>query len=140
MEQNEIHLSFNVWNFNDITHADISDALKLLPHKALVKGESRNPKNTKPNSPKIKENGWLLDSNLGNYAPFEDQMNNLLDVLEPRIEILKPICLKYDCEFSCALYVYRDNGESTPWVHLDGRYNKFIKEVNVEFDLDLYVL
>jgi Domain of unknown function (DUF4279) len=72
-------------------------------------------------------------------ASFEDQMNSLLDIFEPRVEILKPLCSKYDCEFSCGLFVYRDNGESTPSVHLNGRYNNFIKELNVEFDVDLYV-
>ncbi|PWG82123.1 DUF4279 domain-containing protein [Pararcticibacter amylolyticus] len=53
--------------------------------------------------------------------------------------LFKPLCEKYECEFSCALFVYFGNGESTPWVHLNSRYNKLIKELDIEFDIDLYV-
>ncbi len=140
MKRNQVDLRFSIWNFEDLSHSEISDTLGLLPQKVYIKGEFRNPKNTNPDSPRVKKNGWILNSGLDEYAPFEHQMNNLLDILEPRIDTLKEISVKYLCEFSCALHVYRDNGESTPSVHLDERYNNFIKEVNVEFDLDLYVV
>lgn len=83
-------------------------------------------------------NAWFLESPLGKYASFEDQMNDLLDILEPKADTLMQIANKYLCEFSCALFVYQGNNESTPSVHLDGRYNKFVGTVNVEFDIDLY--
>jgi hypothetical protein len=38
------------------------------------------------------------------------------------------------------LYVYTDNDESTPWVHLDSRYHEVTKDLNIEFDLDLMLL
>jgi len=139
MEKNQVKLSFCIWNFEHVSHLDISKILDLLPEKIYVRGEKLNPHNSDPNSPKIINNGWLLGSGLDEHAAFEDQMNSLLDILEPRVEILKPLCSKYYCEFSCGLFVYRDNGESTPSVHLNGRYNNFIKELNVEFDVDLYV-
>ncbi len=139
MENNQVILSFCIWNFEDISHSDISEMLGLLPEKTYVKGEKRNPNNLDPNSPKIKNHGWLLGSGLDEHAPFEDQMNNLLNKLEPRVSVLKSLCSKYYCEFSCGMFVYRDNGESTPSVHLNDRYNNFIRELNVEFDVDLYV-
>jgi hypothetical protein len=138
-KKNSLVLCFAIWDFEDISHATISEKLDLVPEKILVKGEKRNPRNLNPDSPQIKNNGWLLGSGLDEYSSFEDQMNNLLNMLEPKIDVLEELCQKYACEFSCALFVYKENGESTPSVHLDGRYNNFIKQLNIEFDLDLYV-
>lgn len=67
-------------------------------------------------------------------------MNALLDLLEPKTDILKPICDKYYCEISCGMFIYFGNEESTPWVHLDARYNDLINKLNIELDLDMYVL
>ncbi len=65
----------------------------------------------------------------------------MLDFLEPKIDVLAPLSKKYECEFSLAIFIMNRN-ESTPWIHLDKRYNefikKFIKKVDVEFDIDLY--
>lgn len=134
--KNEIIVSFGIFDFNDITHDDITQTLGLKPIKCYVKGQKRNPKNH--NSPLIKKNSWIIDSGLNKYSTFEDQMDSLLCTIESRIELFKPFCEKYYCELSCALFVYVDNGESTPWVHLGTKYNKLLKDLNIEFDLDLY--
>jgi len=72
------------------------------------------------------------------YATFDEQMNALLDILESKIDVFRELAYKYYMEFSCAIFTYYDNEESTPWIHLGERYNKLIKEVNIEFDVDLY--
>ena len=64
----------------------------------------------------------------------------MLDVIETKIEAFKFLCEKCYCEFSCALFMYTDTEESTPWVHLDSRYNGIVKELNIEFDVDIYLL
>ena len=79
-----------------------------------------------------------MDSGLGQYASFEDQMSTLLDMIEQRIDVFKMLSTKYYFEFACAIFTYKDNEESTPWVHLDKRYNKIAGELNIEFDVDLY--
>lgn len=66
-------------------------------------------------------------------------MESLLDIIESNIDRFKILCDRYYCEFSCALFVYAGNDESTPWVHLNSRYNELVKTLNVEFDVDLYV-
>jgi len=81
-----------------------------------------------------------MGSGLDKYSSFDDQMNSLLDIIESKIDLFKPLCERYYCEFSCGIFVYFDNGESTPWVHLDKRYNEISKALNIEFDVDLYVL
>lgn len=65
-------------------------------------------------------------------------MNKLLDMIEERIDAFQLLSSKYYLEFACAIYTYKDNGESTPWVHLDKRYNTIAGILNIEFDIDLY--
>lgn len=64
-------------------------------------------------------------------------MTIILDALEPKLNILKEYSKKYYCEFFYALFL--NNGEeNVPWIHLDKRYVSFIKEVDAEFDFDIY--
>lgn len=135
--QNEVVVSFGIFDFNDISHNDISQLLEIQPDKVYIKGEKRNPKN--PTSPLIKKNSWIMRSGLDKYSSFEDQLTSLLDIIENKLADFKTLCDRYYCEISCALFVYVDNDESTPWVHLNTRYNKLLKELNIEFDLDLYI-
>ncbi len=130
-------MSFGIFDFNDIAHEELTKLIQIQPVKVYIRGEKRNPRN--PNSPLIKQNGWIMESPLDKYSTFEEQMNYLLNILESKMEIFKLICHKYYCEFSCGIFVYYGNEESTPWVHLDNRYNNLIKELNIEFDVDLYV-
>ncbi|MGM5631399.1 DUF4279 domain-containing protein [Apibacter raozihei] len=133
--KNKIHFDFSIWNYEDITHKEITHILRIIPSKVYVKGERINPEN-----PKIsKQNGWILKSSLDKYVSFEDQLNVMLDLLEPKIEELQMLSEKHKCEFefSLAIFILNQN-ESTPWVHLNKRYNDFIRKVDVEFDFDIY--
>lgn len=135
---NEIVLRFGIFDFEDVSHDDITSMLDLLPTKVLIKGQRRNPKNT--NSPLINRNGWLIDAPSGKYSSFEDQMTFFIELIYSKLDLFRPLCKRYYCEFSCALFIYADNEESTPWIHLGSRYNKMAEELNIEFDLDLYVI
>lgn len=139
MKKNEVIVDFVIADFNDITHEEITRKIGINPIKVYVKGEKRNPRNPKSTA-LLKNNRWVMGSSLDKYSSFEDQMNALLNIIEPKIELFRPFCAKYYCEFSCAVYIYFDNEESTPWVHLNARYNKLITELNIEFDVDLYCL
>ena len=137
MKKNEVILGFSIIDFNDITHNEISQTLGVEASFVRVKGQKKNPRN--PNSPLIEVNKWMIDSGLDKYSDFDSQMDALLDIIESKYDLFKQFCEKYCCEFSCGIFVYFDNGESTPWVHLDSRYNKINKELNIEFDVDFYV-
>jgi len=76
-----------------------------------------------------------MGGGLDMYAPFEDQMNNILDIIERKMDIFELLSKKYYFEFACAIFVYKDNGESKPSVHLDNRYNKIAELLNIEFVL-----
>jgi len=132
--KNEIFLDFTIADFEDISHEEITQALGIKPMKIYTKGQKANP-----NFGLIsRRNRWIIGNGLDKYASFEEHMNALLDIIESKKTLFKPFCEKYYCEFSCAIYVYYDNGESTPSIHFNSRYNKLIRELNIEFDLDLY--
>lgn len=137
--KNEIFLDFRIVGFEDLTPDKITKIIGINPSKIIVKGEKRNPQKTDSKAI-YKNNVWIVHSGLDKYHSFEQQMNALLDKLEPKIDLLKPLCQKYYSEFSCGLFLYYPSEESTPWVHLNSRYNKIIKELNTEFDIDLYTL
>ncbi|CVK16164.1 protein of unknown function (DUF4279) [Apibacter mensalis] len=135
LDLNNMYFDFCIWNYEDITHEDITRMLEITPSIVYVKGQR-----IRPNIPRLsKQNGWILKNPLDNKSLFEDQLNAMLDLLEPKIEILQMLSKKYGCEyeFSLALFIY-NRKESTPWVHLTPRYNEFIRQIEVEFDLDLY--
>ena len=137
--RNEVFLEFKICDFEEITPDEISNKLGVKPTKVYVKGQKRNP--TNPDGKAVfKNNVWVVDSGLDKYASFEQHMNAMLDIIEPRTNLFKPFCSKYYCEFACAIFIRYDNNESTPWIHLNERYNKLVKKLDIEFDIDLYCL
>lgn len=119
-----------------MTHEEITEMVGIKPTEVFVKG-ARIPK-ARSESAVYKFNAWFLEAGLDKYADFEQQMNSLLDILEPKQAFLKPLSEKYKCAFSCMAKIYYDNGESTPSIHLDDRYNRFVNNVKADFDVDLY--
>ncbi|HVW12287.1 MAG TPA: DUF4279 domain-containing protein [Mucilaginibacter sp.] len=136
MDKNKVDLRLIICDFDDITHDDITNLTNIKPTYIRIKGEKRNPKNV--NSAVWSGNLWSMDSGLGQLVSFEDQMNKLLDMIEEKIDVFKVLSSKYYLEFACAVFTYKDNGESTPWIHLDRRYNRIANLLNIEFDVDLY--
>lgn len=137
--KNEVVLEFKIVGFEDVSHEYISKITGVNPAKVFIKGQKRNPSN--PNGKALhKNNIWVINASLGKYASFDDQLNTLLEIIESKIEIFKIFSIKYYCEFSCALFIYSNGEESTPWLHLNSRYNRLIKELNIEFDVDIYCM
>ena len=97
--RNEVILDFCIWDFNDITSDDITRILGIQPVKVYLKGEKRNPQNP-TSTVVIKKNGWRMRSTLDKYSTFEDQMNAMLDVIESKIDLFRPLCERYFAEFS----------------------------------------
>ena len=136
--KHQVYLNFTISDFENITHDGISHALGMKPYKVYIKGEKKNPNSSLDTPILWKFNRWIMAAPLDEYSSFEDQMNATLDIIEPKIDLFKPFCEKYRCEFSCAIYIHYDNGESIPSVYLGSRYNSLIKELNIGFDIDLY--
>jgi len=134
--KNRIVLDIGIWDFEGISHDEITETIGVSPIKKHVKGERINPKF----SPIAKKNGCIMTAPCSEYDSFKVQMEALLDLIELKKEAFRALTSKYYCEFSCALYIYTDNEESTPWVHLDSRYYEVTKELKIEFDIDIILL
>jgi len=131
--KNKIVLTIGIWDFEDITHQEISDALGLTPIKIFVKGEKTNPKF----QVLAKKNGWMYSQVDREYEPFKDQLDSLIELIKSRQTIWKKFARNYYCELSCAIFK-DDAEESMPWVHLTREHIGFLNEFRIEFDLDLY--
>ena len=136
MNSNEVVLRFCIWGFDDITHDEISKALGVNPTKVYIKGQRKHANF----SALAKENGWLFEPDYDRYASFQDKLAFLLQFLTPRTEVIKEYCKKYKCEISCGVYIYFENGESTPSIYLNTEYNRIIKELDIAFDVDIICL
>lgn len=131
--KNKIVLTLGIWDFSDITHQEISDALALIPVKIFIKGERTSPKL----QILAKKNGWMYSQANREFDSFEIQMNDLIELLRTRESALKELTKKYYCELSCAVFEVSEE-ESMPWVHLTKAHIMFLNEFSIEFDLDLY--
>ena len=131
--KNYVDLSFCIGEYNDITHQELTELLGLEPIKVYVKGEPKHPHHPATWS----SNRWYYKPALEEFASFDEQMEAIYDVLTARKEVLKPICERYYCELSCEVFIYADSEESTPWIHLGTKYNDLVKELNIEFDVDI---
>ncbi len=132
----EITLSLKVVRFDDISHEELTELLSLSPTKTHKKGAPKNP--GKPEGPTRKYNSWIYEVPCEKSTPFEIQLAHLLDIIESRIEAFKILSNQHILEIGCVLYLRYDSNESIPSIHLDSRYRDILKEVNFEFDLDLY--
>jgi len=131
--KNDLSVRFEIWDFEDITCDDITNSLNLQPFKTYVKGTEIHE-----NSPKKSQrNGWMYGAGYGTGKDFSGQMEDILEVLIPKLNLLKAYSEKYYCEISCALFL-NSREESVPWIHLDKSQIIFMKEVNAEFDVDIY--
>jgi len=135
-KRNKIDLNLLIADFDDIAPDEITELLQIQPVHKYIKGQRKNPHN--PQSPLWNGNGWRMASGLDSYATFEDQMNAILDIIEAKYDRFEKLCSQYYCEFSCAIFTYSNNEESTPWIHLGKRYHRIASALNIEFDIDLY--
>lgn len=131
---NYVELYFGIFDFEENNHDKITQILDISPTKLHYKGKIIHPKY----SIEAKTNAWILENNFSlKTDSFEEKLNALLEILEPKIDILSNLSKMYYCEFSCAIFI-ENKEESNPWIHLGERYNEFAGKVNVEFDFDIY--
>lgn len=137
--ENEIKLDFRIWGYDDIEAKEITEYLGLEPSRIIIAGQKINPKSTNPNAV-FKNNCWIINSPKERSDSFEEHLNSLLNIIEPKIDLFKLFCNKYFSEFSCYIVISASSEESRPWIHLGSRFNKVMYELNCEFDVDLQIL
>ncbi|MCB9045465.1 MAG: DUF4279 domain-containing protein [Chitinophagales bacterium] len=140
MAANKIAVSFGIWEFEDFAPQAITDETGLTPSYIRTKNEP-----IKPGGKRLaKENGWIIKAPEVDYQDafpsIEYQLDALIELLKPKMNILKKFCDKYYSEFSIALYVYTDANESTPIVHFTKEQLKFIADLRSACDIDIILL
>jgi hypothetical protein len=83
--KNKLDLTFIIYDFNDMSHEQISEMLGIQPTYVRLKGEKRNHRN--PDSPLVKDNGWGIGSGIDPFADFDSHMEALLDIIEHRLDV-----------------------------------------------------
>ena len=115
---------------------EITRELGVQPRRTWLEGEPVTP----GLSMKRKSNGWVLSSGLDKQASFEEHVKALLEKINPNIERFALVCTRYHAELSCAVYIYYNNEESTPWLGFDKEQTKALGDIGIAVDFDLYVL
>ncbi|PWS29292.1 hypothetical protein DHW03_05605 [Pedobacter yonginense] len=137
MKKHEIILTLGIWDFEDISHDEITKEIGVIPIKQYFKGQKVNSK--LPESKLAKENGWIIEPpGFQKYDDFSSQMDSFITLVKFKYKFFNMLFEKYHCEFSCAIFLSEGSEDSTPWVHLGDDYNEVFGENNVHFDLDLY--
>lgn len=137
MKSNKVEVYLEISEFEDLTHAQISQLLGLEASKVYIKGQAVNPKAGRL----APYNRWLLFG----YDPdqprplFEEQVDALMAQVMPRLAAFQALCHRYSCELKCAVMAYAGNGESTPSVYLERRHLEWLHALKAEFDVDIYV-
>lgn len=81
---------------------------------------------------------WELESKLPKEKPLMEHVKYLLSIIEPSVELFKPITARYYTELACAVYL--SESESLPEIHFDSDLIKRLAELNVSIDIDLYII
>lgn len=86
---------------------------------------------------KIKENnnGWVLNSGLGEEESLESHIESLLKLLEPKADLIRKISDENMVEFSCAIY-----SKETPALNFDRSVIGQISALGASLDVDLYLI
>ncbi|MBW7914209.1 MAG: DUF4279 domain-containing protein [Taibaiella sp.] len=135
---NEIYVYFGIWNFENYSHNDITTIFGIEPKISRNKGDKL------PHSNKFAdENCWKMESPFSKenkFAPFEEHLNYILNLLESKKESLWPVCKDSNCELSFVIYNYMSEESYTPPLHFDIRYSKIAAYLNIALDIDIMLL
>jgi hypothetical protein len=105
--------------------------LGLQATNSGLKGERQSKY---PRARQLRTSIWFLDSSLDNHLPLQDHLKWLLDVLEPKLDVIHEIAMRYDARLSCGYSSEHGQGGCT----LDAALLERIAKLGVPLVLDLY--
>lgn len=83
-----------------------------------------------------RDNGWEINSGLGESTDLKTQVKNLLDRIAPVKEKFIEVSKKYSLDLTC---VIRSYGGDRPAIPFDREIIKELAVLNTSIDIDLYV-
>jgi len=123
---NYLYFSFDAEYFDT---EKITEKLNIEPTSVMIKKE-----------PVPKSTAWKYQINAGNEIDLETYLGKLIDILEPKTEIINGLKEKYDLTTRIQFVIDIDiNPESsTPYFGLNKRVIEFLGKTGTEVDFDLY--
>jgi hypothetical protein len=133
--KNEIQVDLRIMEFP--FHPDqITEMVGVQPTEIWLKGQ----RTLGSIGALLKENGWGLSSNCDRHAEFGEHIQSLIGQITPYIERFAQVSNQYYTELSCAVYIYYNNDESTPWLGFTKEEMRFFDQIGAAVDFDLYTL
>lgn len=123
---NYLYFSFDAEYF-DIKK--VTEELKIEPTSVMIKKE-----------PVPKSTAWKYKIEVGNEIDLETPLEKLIDIFEPKIEVINQLKRDLNLETSLQFVIDIDiNPEaSTPYFGLNKRTVDFLSKTETEVDFDLY--
>lgn len=87
---------------------------------------------------KCKYDGWCLSSDREDSLYLDEQVQSILNKIQPHTTKIKQLCNKLNLKIEVACAVYIENNE-IPSIHFDEEIVKIIADLRAEIDIDLYI-
>jgi hypothetical protein len=133
--ENRYHVWLLIHSF-ECPPDEITEQLGLMPTKTRVKGEYRTVGKKKPIKLLNKESSWIMESELSNATPLEEQIQELLKKILPQEQNISALLKKYKVELNCAIYYY----EANPGINLEQNLLMELSQLNIPLYFDIYCL
>ena len=135
-KHNHVEAYLDIFDFEDLTHEQISEMLGLQPSRIHVKGQRHNP-NFGRLAPR---NRWMLQmyTKEGPWLNIEEQLDELLALVTLRRVAFQQLAAHCKFAIKCAVKVYVQHNESTPAVFLEHRHVELLTFLQATFDVDIY--
>ena len=128
----EIHVYLSISDFEPAAPSDVTALLGMEPTAAWRKGDAIAGlrRACRPTS------AWRLQNPLPRTASFEDQLQALLEILEPGADQVRAAAERYGAQISCAAYFASFN----PGFGLSADHVARVAALGLSMDFDLYCL
>jgi hypothetical protein len=123
---NYLYFSFNAEYFDT---KKVTEGLRIEPTSVMKKNE-----------PVPKSTAWDYKIEVGNQIDLETPLEKLIDIFEPKIEVINKLKMDLNLETRLQFVIDIDiNPEaSTPYFALNKRTVDFLSKTETEVDFDLY--
>ncbi|QOS80067.1 DUF4279 domain-containing protein [Paenibacillus sp. JNUCC31] len=112
----------------------ITEQIGIEPSGTYIKGEKIDDRDLYR-----KETCWFLETDYQESFDVNQQLNYLLNLLEPHIEKLKTLRMKHNLNFLFSFSIRVMNNES-PAISIEQKAISIAYDLKAEFDFDLYIL
>lgn len=112
----------------------VTEQIGIEPSGTYIKGEKIDDRDLYR-----KETCWFLETDYQESFDVNQQLNYLLNLLEPHIEKLKTLRMKHNLNFLFSFSIRVMNNES-PAISIEQKAISIAYDLSAEFDFDLYIL